>query len=539
MSPPSAPSTSKRKRNVLTMEKKLEILSKIDKGETSVSIASFYNIGKATVSDIKKNRGTIMSFVSKMDSDDGIKTKKVMKSAVNEKLDKAMQTWFIQKRSLNEPISGPLVCEKALEMNEKLGGTEDFKASTGWLQKFKNRHGIRELKVQGESLSADSNAAEKFKEKFSSIIDEEEYGRDDIYNADETGLNGRSLPRKSLAARQESAARGFKVSKERITIMTCANAAGTHKLPLLVIGKSKEPRCFKNVTSLPVTYTAQKSAWMDSKLFINWYENDFIKNVKKWRQENNKTGKVLLLLDNAPTHPSADVLNSIDADFRVMYFPPNVTSLIQPMDQGVIEKFKRMYRKQMLRSLLLNDGTEEGVIQFAKALTLKHCCYMAADAWDNLTEENLKKAWMKLWLEPVEVETNEETDDNVNDIVDLFNQIPGFNDCDNHDATDWLTTDENDPGYHVLDDDEIINLSQNASGNEESEESSSDESVSSSKGPSHAEAFKAFETGLEWFEKQAESCPAQLLLLKRLRDLAAKKRVATIRQTKIDHFLKQ
>lgn len=53
MSPPLIPSTSnKRKRNVLTMEKKIEILSKLDKGETSVSLARFYNIGKATVTDI-------------------------------------------------------------------------------------------------------------------------------------------------------------------------------------------------------------------------------------------------------------------------------------------------------------------------------------------------------------------------------------------------------------------------------------------------------------------------------------------------------
>jgi len=62
------------------------------------------------------------------------------------------------------------------------------------------------------------------------------------------------------------------------------------------------------------------------------------------------------------------------------------------MDQGVIEKFKRMYRKQMLRRLLLNEGTEESVVTFSKLLNLKHCCYMAADAWDNLTEENLRNA---------------------------------------------------------------------------------------------------------------------------------------------------
>lgn len=41
-----------------------------------------------------------------------------------------------------------------------------YKASSGWLRKFKRRHGIRELHIQGESLSADSSAADKFKESF-------------------------------------------------------------------------------------------------------------------------------------------------------------------------------------------------------------------------------------------------------------------------------------------------------------------------------------------------------------------------------------
>jgi hypothetical protein len=112
-------------------------------------------------------------------------------------------------------------------------------------------------------------------------VEKEGYSQDSVYNADESGLFWKALPRKSLVSCQEHAARGFKVSKERVTIMTCANAAGTHKLPLLLIGKSKKPRCFKNIKSLPVTYTAQKNAWMDSKLFLNWFENDFIKNVKK------------------------------------------------------------------------------------------------------------------------------------------------------------------------------------------------------------------------------------------------------------------
>ena len=81
------------------------------------------------------------------------------------------------------------------------------------------------------------------------------YKRQDVYNADETGINWRALPRKSLASRREQSAPGFKVSKERITAMVCANASGEHKVKLLVIGKSKKPRCFKNVHTLPVSYT--------------------------------------------------------------------------------------------------------------------------------------------------------------------------------------------------------------------------------------------------------------------------------------------
>ena len=45
----------------------------------------------------------------------------------------------------------------------------------------------------------------------------------DVFNADETGLNFKMLPSKSLAARTEVAAPGYKRSKERVTISACSN----------------------------------------------------------------------------------------------------------------------------------------------------------------------------------------------------------------------------------------------------------------------------------------------------------------------------
>ena len=76
---------------------------------------------------------------------------------------------------------------------------------------------------------------------------------------------------------------------------------------------------------------------MNSEIFIDWYDNTFIPEVKRRQNEIGKQGNVLLLLDNAPTHPSAELLERENGKFKVKFLPPNVTSLLQPMDQSVIE----------------------------------------------------------------------------------------------------------------------------------------------------------------------------------------------------------
>ena len=66
-----------------------------------------------------------------------------------------------------------------------------------------------------------------------------------IYNADETGLQWKCLPDRTLVSCCEKSAAGFKKSKERSTVLGCTNATGTHKLKPVMIGKFAKPRCFK------------------------------------------------------------------------------------------------------------------------------------------------------------------------------------------------------------------------------------------------------------------------------------------------------
>ena len=94
---------------------------------------------------------------------------------------------------------------------------------------------------------------------------------------------------------------------------------------------------------------------MGSNIFVEWFENIFIPKVKEHQLEIGHREKTFLLVDNARSHSTCDIVdifNQKDEFIKVMFLPPNVTSLIQLLDQGVIDCFKRLYRKDLLKKLL-------------------------------------------------------------------------------------------------------------------------------------------------------------------------------------------
>ena len=199
-------------------------------------------------------------------------------------------------------------------------------------------------------MSADREGGEDFITFFTEFIEEKGFNLDQIFNCDETGLNFRLLPDSTLATAFEKSADGRKKSKERVTVNACANASGTIKLPLQLIGKAKRPRCFQrvNMDLLPVQYSAQKSAWMNTDIFLEWFQDSFVPYVRKELTSLGLENKAVLVLDNCPAHPDAEYLVSDDGKIIALYLPPNVTSLIQPMDQGVLVTLKRHYKRKLL-----------------------------------------------------------------------------------------------------------------------------------------------------------------------------------------------
>lgn len=240
-------------------------------------------------------------------------------------------------------------------------------------------------------LSADAEAAKKFIVKFREIVEQYELLPCQVYNIDETGLNYKMLPKKTLASSNDTVA-GTKLIKDRLTIAPCSNADGTHKLPLFVIGKSKKPRAFKNInlSSLPVYYRNQKSAWMDCNFFKSWFIDEFVPSVEKDLNQKKLPVRAVLLLDNAPSHPSEEEL--LKGDIKAIFLPPNVTSLIQPMDQGVIEWLKRRYRRKYISSLLEKSEGGFNIFELMKSFNIKDAIYTIADSWEELKPYILQKS---------------------------------------------------------------------------------------------------------------------------------------------------
>ena len=58
--------------------------------------------------------------------------------------------------------------------------------------------------------------------------------------------------------------------------------------------------------------------------------------------------KIYLIIDNCMAHPKDFYVSSIE----VVFLAPNVTSIVQPFDQGGIRALKSYYRKAAIRGVM-------------------------------------------------------------------------------------------------------------------------------------------------------------------------------------------
>jgi DDE superfamily endonuclease len=256
--------------------------------------------------------------------------------------------------------------------------------------------------------------------------------------------------------------KGVKRSKSRITGVLITNLSGTEKRTPIIIGKAKRPQCWKsrNLSSLPVKYVHSQKAWMTGYLF-----QDILLELN--RDMKNQNRKILLIVDGAGIQSSSSVLSfyfciqpcsclsfsfsfatvfifhgsfslriiftgshlmceeveTLLANVHVLWLPPNCTSMLQPLDQGIIHSLKAKYRKLLLRHLISYMEVKKVSIsllfmhaccvvlcfvvltclnQCLPNLTIDDAARFLSDAWHSVSGSTIRHCWSHSGIVPDE-----------------------------------------------------------------------------------------------------------------------------------------
>lgn len=153
--------------------------------------------------------------------------------------------------------------------------------------------------MEGGRLSSHTEAAESFANSFRASALAEGSDADAVYHADESDFFYETIPSKSLVSHRKRAASGCTSSKKRVSVMVCAKATRTNRLPLLLMGKATKPRCSGRAKP-PSIYKVQKRAWITIEISMEWYDEILIPSVTDFQRSIGKRKKFVFIIDNAP-----------------------------------------------------------------------------------------------------------------------------------------------------------------------------------------------------------------------------------------------
>ncbi|CAF3934434.1 unnamed protein product, partial [Adineta steineri] len=347
-------------KRTLTLSDKVQLIRENEQHVNYRTLAENYQISIDSVSNIIKRKA---EYLENYEQNENSNKKRNFRDEFNQQLDQKVYEWFVTQRSKNIPISGPLIQEQARQTRLQLDPTnnDDFKASNGWLEKFRKHHGITYKSICGESATVDASTVDDWLSRISSVIDK--YDPSDIYNADETG-------------------------------------------------KAAKPRCFKhlNIKQLPVTYRSNRTSWMTAALFDEFLQNLNNTMIKQKR-------KILLFIDHAPCHNSDAQYSNI----TIKFFPPNTTSRLQPLDQGIIKNFKCYYRQQLVKHVISRCAVANSPDDII--ITALDAIHWTKSAWEAVTQSTIINTFRKAGFlhsntqRDISITTNDINDDNLNDEI--------------------------------------------------------------------------------------------------------------------------
>lgn len=279
-----------------------------------------------------------------------------------------------------------------------------------------------------------------------------------------------------------------------------------------MIGKSANPFCFRHTKTKPIEYRNNKKAWMTAEIFERW-----LIDLDRYYAKNGRT--ILLFLDNCTAHKVPNLKN-----IKVVFFPPNMTSHVQPMDMGIIKNLKHFYRKKVVLHLLAAQDSEK-----KSKIDLLTASRMLKAAWDEVTASTIKNCFAKAgFFQTVEPE------------IEIITAPEGWDALSNGCSyEDFLKVDENLSPFGLREVDDIVSELLNKKLRQE--DSSEDEDLADSKNtdeklPTGSEAFEFLQKTSKYIEGQENVPDFVFKAARELESYVLNSIVANKKQKKITDF---
>jgi hypothetical protein len=426
---PSTPqsSISRRRRAITDLERRNIRRRYTEHPGQQVHIASWFEqqtghrLGQGQISTILSDKYAYLDNDSRKPSELGSKRNY---DGDYPELEAALFEWQQRMQQKKAVITGDILKAKASELWNRLPQFKhsiEPKWSNGWLDGFKKRFKIREFVQHGEGGSADIDNPDAIQQMADLRTICSKYKDKDIFNMDETGLFWKLTPERTLATKAGS---GGKKSKDRITLALTTNADGSEKLEPWVIGKSKNPRCFKGINRqyLRIQYRYNKTKWMTGLV---------IEEYLRWLDNKMHGRKILLLLDNFSGHElGVQLVGGLDGlqNVRICWLPANTTSHWQPLDQGIIASFKLQYRRQWVAYMLRQHEAGKDP---NKTVTLLKAVQWTRVSWAQyLASSTIQKCfWKSTLISKPQGMTEQNTDqEDIDDLAAQISSLPGIQD---------------------------------------------------------------------------------------------------------------
>lgn len=307
-------------------------------------------------------------------------------------IEEKLLSWIKERREAGVRVTGKGLQRQALQLH-KQQGNQSFKASLGWLTRFKKRHRLvmrRTTHISQKPKAVTDELILRFQRQAIQLRINRNYDLSKIGNMDETPVWLEMPGQSTLEQRGE---KDISVSstghhKERVTVIVGALADGTKLTPLVLLPGVRPPKPHEVPTGIAIYMCgAGKGSWSTAEITQVWL-------AKIWGVNNKQ--RRLLVWDTFRGHTTEEVKAKVRGQYNsdLLFVPPGCTGWLQPADVSWNAPFKK-HLAELYDEWQFSAPKELTRFGNPKPPSKPTLLKWIKTAWDLITPEIVRKSFKK------------------------------------------------------------------------------------------------------------------------------------------------